>query len=501
MPLSLKQQVYDASLVPSDVDLSGKAMVEVQSRLRVYSLLRAHTVSSTFSTTNYHNSYRVDQRSRETKKGGCCGCDDDNDDDENANKECDDDGCDNNNNSNKSTQCMKLNIGLGFYRFHDFNNNEIFGLHQASSDYLATSYDIQRHESIVLFHNDPTIIEAFLTELLARSEVVQENTFTTYKWDIRSNYWRNSATCEARHLDSVILPQATKTKLVSDLSRFLSRHTKAFYRQHGIPYRRSYLFHGLPGTGKTSLVQALAGRFHRNVAILQPTSPEMTDDSLNSAIEQLPANSIVVLEDIDALFDKKRQSKMDSKITFSGLLNALDGVGSANGQIFVLTTNLKDQLDAALIRKGRVDIHVEFGYATDEQIEMMWKSYYPSASELSGEFVRLLREKLSIAASEVAVTEVAEGVVSAGNGRVGEGALEVVTSELQHYFVVNMHSSPEEALLDVESIVREKVESMAEAKKAKEAEKEVEKEESKKDKDNNKDGISESESVEDKTEE
>jgi len=76
-------------------------------------------------------------------------------------------------------------------------------------------------------------------------------------------------------------------------------------------------------------------------------------------VQELPEDTIVVIEDIDALFGKDRASKnAKSPLSFSGLLNALDGVGAASGQIYILTTNLREQLDSALIRKGRVDFQV-----------------------------------------------------------------------------------------------------------------------------------------------
>ena len=122
--------------------------------------------------------------------------------------------------------------------------------------------------------------------------------------------------------------------------------------------RRSYLFYGLPGSGKTSLIQALAGHYDRSVCYVQPTHPDMTDDSLRAAVNNAPANSIIVFEDIDALFGKQREAKIaSSPLTFSGLLNSLDGIGHPRGQLFILTTNFRDQLDQALIRNGRVDLH------------------------------------------------------------------------------------------------------------------------------------------------
>merc|ERR1719401_333607 len=72
---------------------------------------------------------------------------------------------------------------------------------------------------------------------------------------------------------------------------------------------------------------------------------------------------------------RKRSSR--APLTFSGLLNALDGVGNHNGLIFVLTTNFKEQLDAALIRDGRVDLRVRFDYCTPDQMQKLFDNFYP----------------------------------------------------------------------------------------------------------------------------
>merc|ERR550537_1098795 len=209
--------------------------------------------------------------------------------------------------------------------------------------------------------------------------------------------------------------------MLEDVDDFLSEDSWEFYQQHGIPYRRSYLFHGVPGGGKTSLITALAGKYGRNVAYLQACHPDLSDDNLMAAIRRAPARSIIVLEDIDGLFDKDRKKKCaSSPLTFSGLLNALDGIGNPAGQIFVLTTNFRDQLDEALIRNGRVDVHVEFTHAVDEQIAEMTRQFYPKASE-------------------AAVASLVAGLRAALDGK------EISTAVVQHFFVTQRRHTVEEA--------------------------------------------------------
>jgi len=313
---------------------------------------------------------------------------------------------------------------------------------------VGTNCGPSRLENLILFSEglaQEATLKRLVDDLVAVSEATEKDTFTVFQWHIKYQYWQKNQTVRARPLESVVLPRSTKETLCKDIDSFVSEDNEEFYFQHGIPYKRSYLFHGLPGSGKTSLIQALAGHYARNLCFLQPTHPEMTDDSLRAAVNGAPQNSIIVFEDIDALFDKDRGKKIQqSPLTFSGLLNALDGVGNPQGQIFILTTNFRDQLDAALIRNGRVDLHVEFGPTVPEQMEDMFRAFYPGAeASLATCFVDQLLDALEDRKMSTAV--------------------------LQHYFVGQRLSIPEEAVANVSELVAALDERVVDAKSEAEA--------------------------------
>jgi chaperone BCS1 len=372
-----------------------------------------------------------------------------------------------------------LKIGFGQFSFRsDVNGDTIFALHQKVGDPLGTDCGVKFYCNLVLFTSGSICdLSKFLSSLIEKSEKTEGGTFTCYAWHIKYQYWRHEVRIPARPMDSVVLPNSSKQELIGDLSRFLSPATRSFYARNGIPYRRSYLFYGLAGTGKTSMVQALAGHFERNLCYLMPTHPEMTDDSLRAAVTQLPEDAIVVLEDIDSLFTKDRGSSSASKsaLTFSGLLNALDGVGNPNGQIFVLTTNLRDQLDSALIRNGRVDLHIEFTHANEEQMQTMWRNFYPDRTDLAEPFASQVKELLDT------------------------NNMKVATAGLQHFFVSQMDSSPDQALVNIDCIVKDILEKAVtdEKKKMEKEEEEKEKEKEKKKKAANKKSNDDDDDVDD----
>jgi len=98
-----------------------------------------------------------------------------------------------------------------------------------------------------------------------------------------------------------------------------------------------------------------------------------------------------MLEDVMSGAMRRMRSRGGS-LSFSGLLNAIDGVSSQEGRIIVMTTNFIEKLDPALIRPGRVDLIAEFGLASKLQGEKMFLRFFPDEKDLAKEFMERLPE-------------------------------------------------------------------------------------------------------------
>lgn len=288
-------------------------------------------------------------------------------------------------------------IGLGLFPFK-WKDLDLYALHQTVGQPVGTPGGVDLYTNLVLFAPSEShgALGQFCRELIASTEITRKGKVNVFEWNAAHMFWQMTTTISARPIESVVLPCATKDKLLTDLEEFLGADTRQWYQEHGIPHKRGYLFYGVPGSGKTSLIQAIAGKFEYNICYVHLTHPRLTDDSLRTAVNQAPKRSLLVLEDVDALFGRNREKLVkDSPLTFSGLLNSIDGIGKADGQIFILTTNHRERLSPALIRNGRADVHIHFAFATDEQISGMFRRFYPLSSEKTArEFVQALRTAL-----------------------------------------------------------------------------------------------------------
>ncbi|KAG7396135.1 hypothetical protein PHYBOEH_002739 [Phytophthora boehmeriae] len=193
-----------------------------------------------------------------------------------------------------------------------------------------------------------------------------------------------------------------KPQLLQLLDSFMTRSGK--FAIKGFPYKLGLLLHGPPGTGKTSLIKAVAQYTKRHIVTISLGKVKTNQELMNAlfdlrfAVEgvDLPVNMtfediVFVMEDIDcaASVVMARDSKADApkrqrkwystssdKLNLSGLLNVLDGVIDCPGRIVIMTTNHPEKLDQALIRPGRVNKKLMLGYMNGGQIQNMLEYYF-----------------------------------------------------------------------------------------------------------------------------
>nr|XP_043634744.1 protein HYPER-SENSITIVITY-RELATED 4-like [Erigeron canadensis] len=276
----------------------------------------------------------------------------------------------------------------------------------------------RKHKDLVLNEYLPFILDE------VKTKKQQEKTVKLFTVERKTSYTRYPTAWTCVNLDhpakfeTVAMDDGMKEKVIKDLDRFLER--REYYRKVGKAWKRGYLLYGPPGTGKSSLIAAMANYLNFDIYDL-----ELTEIRSNSELRRLLVatgnRSILVVEDIDCsveLHDRMeveaakamaRRSQRpgyddESKVTLSGFLNFIDGLWSSCGdeRIIIFTTNRKDKLDPALLRPGRMDVHINMSYCTSSAFRLLASNYLSISEHNLFEEIKDLICEVQVTPAEIA---------------------------------------------------------------------------------------------------
>ena len=198
-------------------------------------------------------------------------------------------------------------------------------------------------------------------------------------FDETSCDWSCGHNISKRGLESIYIPEKDLNGIIEDMNNFLKN--KDEYKRLGIPHRRNYLLYGPPGTGKTSTITALASYFNLGISTIV-LGPTITDTNIIYAVSYTRGRNIIVMEDIDSIIHAAGQRELqNTKLTFSTLLNVLDGHIRREGSIVFMTTNFREKVKGVLDRPGRVDYQLEFKKMRLPQIKKMVRNFFNKIKE------------------------------------------------------------------------------------------------------------------------
>ncbi|RCV39209.1 hypothetical protein SETIT_8G204900v2 [Setaria italica] len=297
--------------------------------------------------------------------------------------------------------------------------------------------DDERRYYRLSFHRSfrDKVLDSYLPHVLEKGRAVisenrQRRLFTknpSSRWSSYSpkTIWSHVPFEHPAKFDTLAMNPDVKEDIMDDLRAF--QEAKDYYTKVGKAWKRGYLLFGPPGTGKSTMIAAMANFLDYDVYDLELTAVK-NNTELRQLFIETTAKSIIVIEDIDCSVDltgkrkdkkvhkKKSSSESESsdnvtrlpieakeddestKLTLSGVLNFIDGLWSACGgeRIIIFTTNNKDKLDPALIRRGRMDKHIEMSYCRYEAFKLLASNYLQITEheffEQFGEIQQLLEE-------------------------------------------------------------------------------------------------------------
>jgi len=256
------------------------------------------------------------------------------------------------------------------------------------------------------FGRDKTFLLEFLSRARTLGEKVDPGKVKIYV--NTGDRWASRLVACTKTLDKVILKDGQAEELLQDAEWFMK--SRLWYYDKGIPYRRGWLLHGPPGCGKTSVILALAYSMGTTIYMLNAGDRSLSDGTLFSLVSTMRPNSLLVIEDVDAAF-RGRSAKDplvatpepnhplagqsappppdQNGVTFSGLLNAIDGILGGDGRLLLMTSNHPEKLDPALLRPGRVDKRALLDKADGSQAVRIFATFYPDRRAEGDTFGRL----------------------------------------------------------------------------------------------------------------
>ncbi|CAI8588658.1 unnamed protein product [Vicia faba] len=277
------------------------------------------------------------------------------------------------------------------------------------------------------------IMEKYIPHVLSTYEAIRAGNRTLKIHSMRdgNGFWKSSDFNHPASFDSLALHPDLKKSVIDDIDRFLRR--KKLYQKVGKPWKRGYLLYGPPGTGKSSLIAAIAKYLKFDVYDLD-LGLVYSNLQLMTLMRGTSNRSIIVVEDIDCNKEVLNRSDPGAQVnmaqayqgaypgyqgaypgfeqadrktfTMSGLLNCMDGLWSSFGdeRIFIFTTNHKDKVDSALLRPGRMDMHIHLSFLETKAFKILASNYLDIEEQHHSliEQVEELLEKVDVTPAVVA---------------------------------------------------------------------------------------------------
>jgi hypothetical protein len=233
-----------------------------------------------------------------------------------------------------------------------------------SEKIYVVGHNLMPHRWVNIYGEDLEV-RKFLEEVYNHANRKEHNFIKVYGPN-QKGFWDYLFKNPKREVDTVFI--GGKNEILADLDDFFASESDYLYFGH--PYKRNYLFYGPPGNGKTSFINAIAGKYNLTIFLIS-FSVNITDEIFKKLISGLRKDSLLVMEDIDVLFQSGSTGGGGKNITMSTILNTLDGLARKNRIICIMSTNHFDVLTDVFKRPGRLDMLVEFKNADKKCFEEM----------------------------------------------------------------------------------------------------------------------------------
>ena len=289
----------------------------------------------------------------------------------------------------------EVEFGFKLEVIHDGGNVRMFTQslgHEGCEDRLLKRLTLssETKEHIMQFADK---IKDYIREKHESQKKSTNDTIRIYYY--QKEFWTMLSKLPKRPIDTLYLKEGEKEKLLGMVEEFFAKETRDLYLGYGMPYKHIVMLYGVPGSGKTSTISAIASYFDCDIYTI-PITKELTDygliDAFSYVNDKEDRKRIIVLEDIDCIFDTTRKEGDEhNMVTLQSLLNCLDGHTCVEGTLLFMTANNPEKMDYAMIRSCRVDYKLELGYADEFQTKNIFTTFLPKQEDKFKSFYKKIK--------------------------------------------------------------------------------------------------------------
>ena len=248
------------------------------------------------------------------------------------------------------------------------------GKQRDNSDYILSTIYTKKHKK-----NLDKFVDKLCHCVICSSEHDKRGVYRT----TAHGYTPLSFGFPKRSFNDVFMKKNDKDLIIHTIEKFLN--SRSWYEKHHIPYHFGLILYGEPGTGKSSIIQAIVNKFNFNKIVVE-------GDSIHSSLNSIKDNEIlssetttaIIIEDADLtccpVGDRNDMRVLEAaeryKHNLGYLMNSMDGIGCFQNVIYIFSTNSIEDIDPAILRPGRLDLHVNISYVCDETMNQFLKFHY-----------------------------------------------------------------------------------------------------------------------------